>query len=235
MGKISLINAKITSIFQETPNVKIFTLEHNKADYKFKAGQWIDLHLDPRFIHGDQSVGGYTIISSPKLTNKIELAIRVSEHHPVTKFLHTPEALNANVQITEGQGVFYLKQEHKSFGPILIAGGIGITPLLSMSREMINDKAHFKLLYSASFSKDFIFKNLLKEFSVFTVTKEKNIDIGLVKGRIDQLFLEKNLKTYEINNSSFYICGPREMIDSVKNHLLFLGVKSTSIYHEKWW
>lgn len=235
MGKISLINAKITSIFQETPDIKIFTLEHNKVDYKFKPGQWIDLHLDPGLIPSDRTVGGYTIISSPNLTNKIELAIRVSEHHPVTKFLHTPEALNTNVQITEGQGVFYLKQEHKSLKPILIAGGIGITPLLSMSREMINDNVHFKLLYSVSFSKDFIFKNLLKEFSVFTVTKEKTIDIGLEKGRIDQLFLEKNLEANEINNSPFYVCGPREMIDSVKSHLLFLGVKSTSIYHEKWW
>ncbi len=235
MDQFPLLNAKITKVIQETPSIKIFTLEHDKADYKFKSGQWIDLHLDPELIGHAKNIGGYTIISTPKQPNKIELAVRESNHHPVTQFLHSPQALNTTVQITEGQGKFYLNPAHKSLCPVFIAGGIGVTPILSMTREMAFENDNFKLFYSASFFKDFVLKKELKKNSIFTVTKEKATDEVMQNGRIDFAFLEKFLDSQKINTSPFYICGPREMIDSVKSDLLKLGVRSNFIFHEKWW
>lgn len=235
MDNFPLINAKIISVIQETPNIKIFTLEHGKADYQFKSGQWIDLHLDPKLVSNAKNIGGYTIISTSKLTNKIELAIRESSNHPVTQFLHSPQAMNTIVQITEGQGKFFLKPEHKLMCPIFIAGGIGVTPILSMIRELAFENANFKLFYSASFLKDIVLKDELRKNSIFTITKEKIVDKSIEHGRIDLNFLEKFLDSNKLQTSPFYICGPKEMIDSVKSDLLTLGVRSNFIFHEKWW
>jgi hypothetical protein len=84
MENFPLINAKIISDIQETSNIKILTIEHDQADYKFKSGQWIDLHLDHNLVGNAKNIGGYTILTTSRLTNKIELALRESSNHPVT-------------------------------------------------------------------------------------------------------------------------------------------------------
>jgi ferredoxin-NADP reductase len=223
---MNLISAKIESIEQGTPKIKIFRLRHGNSDYHFRPGQWIDLHVP---IDG-KNIGGYTIISSARTREYIELAVRESLHHPVTKFLHEakPETL---VDITIGQGNFFLKDEIAASGSLtFIAGGIGLTPILSMIRSLDKSKTKLKLFYSVSHEEDILFREELTPFTIFTVTKGP--DTKEVKARISVDHLKKYQADFQ---SHFFICGPRAMIDSLTAELKESGVPSDHIHFEKWW
>ena len=164
------------------------------------------------------------------------MAIRESSTHPVTQLLHSDLAQGLVVQITNGQGVFTLKPEMKSKKPVFIAGGIGITPLLSMCRTMNEESLTYSLIYSASYEADLILReeisqNKQSQFH-FLVTKENT---SFRQKRIDLEYLKEIITEDQIENSPFFICGPKEMIDDLKSYLLILGIKSQSIHHEKWW
>lgn len=223
---MNLISAKIESIEQETPKIKIFRIHHDKKDYHFRPGQWIDVHAP---VEG-KNIGGYTIISSVHTREYIELAVRESLHHPVTKFLHQAKP-GTSVDITMGQGHFFLKDEVAASGSLtFIAGGIGLTPILSMIRSLDKSKTKFKLFYSVSHEDDILFREELAPFTVFTVTKEAGAKEEKARISVD------HLKKYQVDfHSHFFICGPRAMIDSLTAELKQNGVSSDHIHFEKWW
>ena len=78
--------AIIASIHQETPQVKRFVLKPQEPGFNYLPGQWIDLFCE---VDGKQEVGGYSLTSQPTSENhSIELAIKHSDKHPVTKYIH---------------------------------------------------------------------------------------------------------------------------------------------------
>lgn len=223
-----LITAEITSIEQVTPKIKTFRLYHGRNDFLFQPGQWIDLYAP---VEG-KNIGGYTITSSAHTQEYIDLAVRESLHHPVTKFLHNA-VVGRKVEITMGQGKFFLTDEVANSNAItFIAGGIGLTPILSMIRSVDKKKTPVQLFYSVSNEEDIIFRDELAPVSIFSVTKKATVEW---KGETKRIDLEM-LKKYKANfNSHFFICGPRAMIDSVTAQLKEIGVPAARIHFEKWW
>ena len=216
-----IVSAKITSITNATAKIKIFKLNHNIDDYQFLPGQWIDLYAP---IEG-KNIGGYTIISSVLHKNAIELAIRSSTNHPVTKYMHEKAQIGDKLEITKGQGQFYLPPNQEFKALTFIAGGIGITPILSMVRSLNHKQSKIKLFYSVAEKEDILFYEELKPFTVFTMTKANDPRISL-----------QTLINNQVDFSShFFICGPKGMIDSINNALLEFGVNIDQIHFEKWW
>lgn len=215
---IEFFSAQIISILQATPKIKVFRLLHNRSDYYFFPGQWIDLEAP---IEG-KNIGGYTIISSTETKNYIDLAIRESQNHPVTKYLHESVKVGDSVLITKGQGKFYLEKELMDTPLTFIAGGIGLTPILSMIRSLKSTEK-IKLVYSVGLESEILFKEELKAFTRFIITKDGEKKRFIVE--------ELNLDL----NSSFFICGPKSMIDETVSKLLALGLPKAKIHYEKWW
>lgn len=222
-----LFKATITEIKQVTARIKAFKLEYGSRSFDFKPGQWIDLYAP---IEG-KNIGGYTITSAIQEKGFITLAVRESSTHPVTQFLHqiTP---GQEVMITEGQGKFFLKEEYMSSPLVFIAGGIGVTPLLSMFRSVDKIKNSLKHFYSVSYEEDILFREELAPYSIFTATKGHTTNWSGETTRVNLAMLKK----YETDlGSHFFICGPRPMIDSMVNELKEAGVPLDHIHYEKWW
>jgi ferredoxin-NADP reductase len=224
----NILKATITSIRQATKNIKIFRLDYGNHSYTFKPGQWIDLHAP---ILG-KNVGGYTITSSVFDKGTIELAVRESSSHPVTNYLQKIAIVGSVVLITEGQGQFCLNEELQFKSLTFIAGGIGLTPLISMFRSIDKSKTQVKVFYSVSSDEDILFKDELEPYSIFTATKTHSPDWTGETSRINMDMLKK----YHVDlNSDFFICGPRPMIDSIASELNAAGVEKKKIHYEKWW
>ena len=126
------IPATITSIARQTPTIKSFDLDLGGRELGFKPGQWVDFFVS---LEGAEAVGGYSITSSPSVQHSIGLAIKLDEgDHPVTNWLHREARVGDTVEISLG-GDFYYTPDMD--GPIvLIAGGIGLTPLMSIVRAI---------------------------------------------------------------------------------------------------
>ena len=222
------IQILVTSIIQATPKIKIFRLQYGEIEFSFRPGQWIDLQVP---IEG-KNIGGYTIISSVHEKGYIDIAVRESTTHPVTKFLHQILQIGDHLNISHGRGNFFITDE-LLLGPLtFLAGGIGITPILSMLRSVDKSITPVQLFYSVSLQADILFANELSPWTTFCITKDILINSEMENQRISIELLKKHKVNF---NSHFFICGPKAMIETLVSDLQNNDVSLKNIHFEKWW
>jgi predicted ferric reductase len=113
---------------------------------------------------------------------------------------------------------------------IWIAGGIGITPFLSMARALQNDNYNIDLYYCTSNKGEAVLLDeLLKISSVF-----KNFRViqwcSDEKGRINAHLVSR---FSGLENKSVLLCGPPPFMSSLRKQFLELNVVNNNIYSEK--
>jgi ferredoxin-NADP reductase len=145
------ISVRVVSVNSESPSIKSVQLDVGRP-YPFFAGQWIDVWTPHPSIRGELICTGYSLISNPLQpahSGKIAFAVRRTAH-PATQYIHEDLYANDTLEISaEPQGsCFFTSDMGRSV--VLIAGGIGITPMLSICRYICAcrcvDEAH--LFYS---------------------------------------------------------------------------------------
>lgn len=229
--------ARIKDIQELTPTVKGFCLALENTGFQYIPGQWIDLWVD---MNGKTEVGGYSVVGFEN--GVLELAVKASEHHQVTQFLHQQAEVGTPVTVSEAQGeCIYTPDVGQKI--VLIAGGIGVTPLMSIFRTIRDHEpdTQVAMLYSAKTPDEFAFADEIKEaadtkahvLAAFTCTdlEAELPDWVHFQERIDSFFL----KTMNLpEDAVYYICGPSPMIRELEETLLTLGVAAGNIRYEKW-
>ena len=117
---------------------------------------------------------------------------------------------------------------------IMIAGGIGIAPFLSMLDDAAQQKEHphaFHLLWAAKHERDFFaaseLTDAVRNIPQFSYTP-------LIGDTIDLDNLWKIISDIERwDNAQFFICGPPQMLNVVKKSLRDRGVSSKSIHYDR--
>ena len=230
--------ATITSIRRETPTVNSFALDLGGREIGFRAGQWVDMFVT---IEGAEAVGGYSITSSPIDQSTISLAVKHDgSDHPVTNWLHDDAGVGDVVEVSLGGDFTYTPDEASSI--VLIGGGIGMTPLMSIVRTVdeISRFSGLTLVYSASSPDELLFRRELELIAarnprigcIFTITGNQQ---GAWNGRTGRIDMEM-LRSEGIDlGALFFICGPPEMIQDVAAMLAGFGVPSDRIRYEQWW
>lgn len=124
---------------------------------------------------------------------------------------------------------------------VMVAAGSGITPILSMITTLLRDEpaSHVTLLYGNRTSRSIMFhediealKNRHPErFQVVHVLSREPHQVPLFEGRIDgdklRLLAETLLDLDRVDE--FYLCGPLEMVETVTETLVELGVEPDRI------
>nr|XP_002716235.1 oxidoreductase NAD-binding domain-containing protein 1 [Oryctolagus cuniculus]XP_008264266.1 oxidoreductase NAD-binding domain-containing protein 1 [Oryctolagus cuniculus]XP_051674453.1 oxidoreductase NAD-binding domain-containing protein 1 [Oryctolagus cuniculus] len=247
--------ARVCGAAAASPSVRSLRLLVADREFSFKAGQWVDF-----FIPGVPVVGGFSICSSPRLLEQervIELAVKYANHAPAL-WVHNQCTLDSEVAVRVGGEFFFDPQPtDASRNLVLIAGGVGINPLLSILRHAADlhrereDKGSgyeigtVKLFYSAKSTSELLFKknilNLVNEFPgkiacSLHVTKQTTqigaeLEPYITEGRIT----EEELRDHISRETLFYICGPPPMTDFFSRHLEDSHVPREHIRFEKWW
>ena len=230
-------NAEVVSVTRETPSICVLVLKIDHAAFRFLAGQWVELTQE---IAGRSHTAGYSITNSPLHRGQIELAVKASAKHPLAQWIHHTAKPGDSIRVTQGQGPFVYVPE-MSDNLVLIGGGVGVTPLISIFRYVrdagLATCTH--LLYSVSDSQEILFREELEAAAIthdnlrvsITVTHPDARWQGL-KGRIDPI------KLHAIDmpdDTLFYLCGPKGMVEDMSTMLHELGVPMSRIIFEKWW
>ena len=232
-----IFDARIAAITPATPSIHALRLAIPDAGFRFLPGQWVDLSIE---VDGVTHTSGYSITTSPIHQGEIELAIKASARHAVARWMHERAAVGDHVRVSQGQGPFVYLPE-MSDNVVLIGGGVGVTPLLSIFRHVrdagLSTRAH--LVYSVSESREILFRDELEAAArlhdnlhvSITVTQPDPSWHGLT-GRIDPV----KLHALDVpDDTLYYLCGPKGMVEDMSTLLHDLGVPMNRIIFEKWW
>src|SRR5262249_19781251 len=143
-------------------------------------------------IDGEKVRRSYTIASSPTRNGYCELTIKRVERGLVSRYMHDMRE-GSVLDITAPAGRFtFTGAEAERI--VMIAGGVGITPLMAKIRYLTDLawSGTMHLIFSVKTEKDIIFReeleNLQKRFANFkvtlTLTREPSATWGGERGRI---------------------------------------------------
>jgi len=112
---------------------------------------------------------------------------------------------------------------------VFIAGGIGITPFLSMIKEVYkkNNPTRITLIYANKNEDSSAYLNELRTID----STLKNFLLDEVFGSIDINDIQRHIR--DINNTSWWVVGPPGMVVEVKHLLEYLGIPSSKIRTEE--
>jgi glycine betaine catabolism B len=227
----------VSDIIEETSSTKTLRLV-SKDNYlpPFLAGQYIALFLE---VGGIRTSRPYSISSQPNQVGYYDITIRRVENGLVSNYL-LDEVKRGDTLISSGPaGNFYFNPLIHKKSTVCIAGGSGITPFMSMIREIIECGLNrtVYLFYGSKTTDDVIFNDeivrLAERFEnihyVPVIEEPPEVYAGAC-GFITNEVLREVLEN--IDNKSFFICGPQGLYDFCLPQVEDLGVPRRKIKQE---
>lgn len=237
MWSLEATKARIEAITHETPDTKTFTLRPVRSWQGFAAGQHASLSLA---INGRQMTRVFSLSSAPaqwQQQGTVSMTIKQIPDGKVTGWLHHALRVGEVVTLGPAQGEFLLPtlaQGHTLY----IAGGSGVTPILSHLRSLLAQGFPYPvtLLYYARSPEHWIQAELLraiakqvKHFHLYLIsTDEPNLADPLT-GPICREHLQKSVPN---TPDRIYLCGPSGFAQATRDHLQAVGFHDIPTYSE---
>lgn len=222
---------RVGRIFQETPDVKTFRLMNplgGVLPFAYLPGQFLTVTVTP---DGKLVKRGYTIASSPTQHDYAEITVKHEEGGVVSGFLHARVQEGDLLECSGPSGSFiFTGRECRCI--LLIGGGVGITPLMSVLRYL-TDRAwpgDIFLIYGCKSPRDIIFREELDYLQrrhpnlrvVITVSHGEGTDWKGPTGLITKELISQSVP--DLAARYVHICGPVPMMEAAKKMLAELGV-----------
>ncbi len=232
--------ATVVAITPRTPRIKSFFLALPNPP-AFVPGQHMDVRLTAP--DGYQAQRSYSIVSAPERSDALELAIERLDDGEVSTFLHDEVRVGDEIELRGPIGGHFMWSVDHGGPLLLIGGGSGVAPLMSMIRHHAarNSTIPVTLLASARTSADLAFLEELRARHaeargfklIATVTREASGRPDLRNGRIDRALLVRTLDA-QGSPAHVYVCGSNRFVETVTQLLLDFEVAPDRIRTERY-
>ncbi|MBW1707959.1 MAG: 2Fe-2S iron-sulfur cluster binding domain-containing protein [Deltaproteobacteria bacterium] len=231
------ISLRVSEIIDETSSTKTLRLVSEDGYLPpFLAGQYIALFIELRGIRTSRP---YSISSPPNQTGYYDITIRRLEGGLVSNYLLDEVKTGDRLESSGPAGNFYYNPLFHDKTMVCLAGGSGITPFMSMIREVaecgLDRSVH--LLYGNKNLNDAIFHDELQAISsrFENITYLPVIENPLegYKGRTGFITADFIRETIgHLSDKTFYLCGPQGMYEFCLPELEKLGIAKRKIRKE---
>jgi ferredoxin-NADP reductase/ferredoxin len=236
----------IVGIKDETETTKTFRLvadpdsETGELAY-FRAGQYLSLKVD---VGSTRITRPYSISSGPfealGSNGFYEITARVEPGGFLTSHMWDNWAVGTRVESSGPCGFFYYEPMRDADRIVGLAGGSGITPFRSMAREIAAGEldTELVLLYGSSDEDDIVFYEELqalqeKASGRIRVVHVLSCDEVSLEGCEQGFITADTIRRHaDVEDSSFFICGPPEMYEFVEGELAAFGLPGKRIRRE---
>jgi ferredoxin-NADP reductase len=228
----------VHDVIVETPRVKSIRLEATGW-----AGHLPGQHVDIRLTAEDgyQAERSYSI-ASPPCDELLDLTVERVEDGEVSPYLLDVLRAGDRLELRGPIGGHFVWTGAKNNPLCLIAGGSGITPLMSMlrHRDRATSRGPAMLIYSSKRLQDIIYRDELDAMArrdpalrvVHALTREVPADWTGHRGRVDKNLLAGNCFA-PAQQPAIYVCGPTGFVESTAAILVDLGFEPLSIRTER--
>lgn len=200
-----MIEVRVTAKIPETEHVSRFELTPvNGGELpEFSAGAHIDVQL------ADGLVRQYSLCSPPWERNRYLIGVlRESASRGGSSAMHDQVQVGERLLISEPRNLFPMAEDAQK--SLLIAGGIGITPLLCMAQQLGSAKALFELHYCVRDAAKAAFMEYLREAEL---ADRLHLHTGEGAAKADNS-LTRALAQPE-PGTHLYVCGPAGFMDYI--------------------
>ncbi|TAL62706.1 MAG: 2Fe-2S iron-sulfur cluster binding domain-containing protein [Bacteroidetes bacterium] len=223
---------KVADIRRETADCVSVALEvpaSLKEAYKFIQGQYLTLKF---FVNGEEIRRSYSICSGIH-ENEMRVAVKKVQGGKGSNFINDNLKSGNEIEVMTPMGSFHspMNTSHRK-NYVLFAGGSGITPLLSILKTVLQTEPQSTLIlfYGNLNEESTIFKKQLDELSqknsarfnlhyIFDKPASPSEDIykGIITKEKAKTLFDKHISPDADNE--FFICGPKPMMDNVRETL----------------
>ena len=198
----------------------------------FHPGQHLAIEFGPaRSIQRSYSLSGYPGQET------LRISVKRESEGLGSRYLHDKTRVGDRLQAHPPRGTFIL---NRATSPVvLLAGGVGITPLLSMARASLNQGRRTWMVQAARNGSEAAFTGELRALEKQGLRLHRRFSrpqegdrLGQdydAAGRLDTLWMGQNLP---IGEGHFYLCGPATFIEWLYRGLVELGVEEDRIHFE---
>ena len=230
---------RVARKFVETGAVQTFRLMTESGvplPFHWKAGQYVTLALE---TPNGPIRRAYTIASSPNQSRFLEITVKREATGGGSQYLHDNVEIGQLLSVKGPQGDFTFVG-HEADGIVMIAGGVGITPMMSKLRHLTESAwSHpVTLIYGIQTLADVIFSDELAALE----KRHPNFRLHLLPSVVDDSKWSgpKGYLTPEmilgfvpnIARARVHMCGPAPMMAAVLPMLDDLGVNEEAIFTE---
>jgi ferredoxin-NADP reductase/predicted pyridoxine 5'-phosphate oxidase superfamily flavin-nucleotide-binding protein len=219
-GPLELV---ITGVRQLTPEVRAYELR--RPDHGDLPAVSAGSHLQVP-VPGEALVGAtrsYSISSNPNRRDAYEIAVRLDpQGRGGSKAIHEGYALGLRLRTSLPRNSFALHDDGRP--AVLIAGGIGITPLKAMAQALIAEARSFQLYYAGRARSLMAYRSKLTQalddkLSLYPSNEGERLDI-------------QDILSNAPENAIFYLCGPERLIAAVRKAAADLGIDEERLRFE---
>lgn len=222
----------VVAVFDETPDIRTFRMVRPEG-FEFEAGQFLTVRLR---ADGKEHVRCYSISSPPGSRGHLEITVK--RLGMVSGALHASIRPGSMMHVRPPAGAFtYPAGEDRPL--VFIAGGVGITPIMSMLRHAIETEPTrpVTLFYAVRTADDVAFRDEIlmlnrrhDHFGAFIAISEGPAPSAFYPGRINEALI--TAMAPDISHAICLLCGPQPMLEAMTNLLVEIGVPRGQINFE---
>lgn len=231
---------RVSAIYRETPHVKTFRLDDPSGGpipFTYSPGQFLTFSAD---IDGKKVRRSYSIASPPTRVAYVEITVKREENGTFSDYLHGRLVVGDLLEVSGPAGVFTFDGGGAE-SVVLIAGGVGITPLMCVVRYLtdLTWPGDIYLLFAGRSTEDFIFQEEIEYLqrrcpNLHVAATMMNRAQGTAwlgfQGQLTKEVIAQAVP--EIARRQIHLCGPPAMMDAVRTMLADLGVPQSRIKTE---
>jgi ring-1,2-phenylacetyl-CoA epoxidase subunit PaaE len=215
--------------------------EELREDYAFTQGQHVTLRTD---LAGDDVRRNYSICS-PVSSGVLRIAVKRLPGGAFSEHAMARLRVGDVIDVMTPSGRFFTELDpghEKRY--VCVAAGSGITPILSIVATTLEVEARSQvtLVYANRTHASVMFLEEVEDlknrypdrFSLVHVLSREPQEVELFSGRLDvprfQRFLDTIVPPADVDE--WFLCGPYEMVASLRKQLIAEGVSKRSIHAE---
>ncbi|KAB7769681.1 PDR/VanB family oxidoreductase [Xanthomonas maliensis] len=195
--------ARVVRVADACAEVREIVLDPGPASRSFEVGSHLDIRLQ---LHGREDVRSYSLVGEPRADGHYHIAVRqMPDSRGGSRHMWTL-APGDEVQISPPSNNFALDESGEEI--LLIAGGIGVTPIIGMAQRLARSHRAFRMLYVGRSRETMAYVAELE-----TLLGERlQVHCDAQSGTPDLAAALAPLSP----NAEVYVCGPLGMLEAVR-------------------